>query len=298
VAGIPTLTPDLSLDILRTHLRFATARLKSDANAASYVAGFTAFLPQWTTADQLEMANEDAVTDALAAAVAADAQLDALVDAVNLAINGAKRPSSSNPQQKLYFGSTAPSKFKQPILGSELKDVEQWPALLGQSTVPALKALAAQATTAVQNGNAAATAVSAAIATREGWNNGGQRQALFAAFNGLCATAFGGLKAFALANPNLNLATNYAETFFQHTAPSPYGTTVTEAAAALASAQKKVTIVQKHHDTLAAKEATRASEITAKTKAKAALVTAKAATKAAKTAEKAAEAAASKKVRR
>ena len=181
------------------------------------------------------MANEDAVTDALAAAVAADAALDALVDAVNLAINGAKKPSASNPLQKLYFGSTAPSKFKQPILGSELKDMEQWPALLDQSTVPALKALAAQATTAVQNGTAAATAVSAAIAAREAWNSGGPRKALFDAFNALCATAYGGLKAFALANPNLSLATNYAETFFQHTAPSPYGKTVNEASAKLAS---------------------------------------------------------------
>jgi hypothetical protein len=298
VAGILTLSDDLSLDILRTHLRFATARVKSDPNAASYVAGFTAFLAQWTAADTQDMANEDAVTDALAAAVGADTALDAVVDAVNLAINGAKKPSSSNPLQKLYFGSTAPSKFKQPILGSQLKDMQQWPTLLGQSTVPALKVLAAQATTAVANGTAAATAVSASQTAREAWNSGGPRGALFAAFNALCATAYGGLKAFALANPNLDFATNYAETFFQHTAPSPHGTTVNEAAAALASAQKKVTIVQKHHDALAAKEATRASEITAKAKAKAALVTAKAATKAAKTAQKAAEEAASKKVRK
>jgi hypothetical protein len=298
MAGILTLRYDLSLDILRTHLRFATARLKSDPNAASYVAGFTAFLTQWAAADAQEMANEDAVTDALAAAVGADTALDALVDAVNLAINGAKKPSASNPQQKLYFGGTAPSKFRAPILGNQLKDMQQWPALLGQSTVPALKTLAAQATTAVANGTAAATAVASTQATREAWNNGGPREALFAAFNALCATAHGGLKAFALATPLLGLPTDYAETFFQHTAPSPYGTTVTEAAAALASAQKKVTIVQKHHDTLAAKEATRASEITAKTKAKAALVTAKAATKAAKTAQKAAEEAARKKVRK
>jgi hypothetical protein len=34
VAGILTLTPNLSLTVLRTHLRFATARLKSDPNAA------------------------------------------------------------------------------------------------------------------------------------------------------------------------------------------------------------------------------------------------------------------------
>jgi hypothetical protein len=298
MAGILTLHSDLSLDVLRTHLRFATARTKSDPNAASYVAGFTAFLTQWTAADAAEMANEDAVTDALAAAVAADAQLDELADAVNLAINGAKKPSSSNPQQKLYFGSTAPSKFKQPILGSQLKNMQPWPTLLGQSTVPALKALAAQATTAIANGTAAATAVSAAQTAREAWNTGGPREALFAAFNALCATAHGGLKAFALANPNLGLPTDYAESFFLHTAPSPYGSTVTEAAAALASAQKKVAVAQKHHDTLAAKEATRASELTAKEKAKAALVTAKAATKAAKKAEKAAADAATKKVRK
>jgi hypothetical protein len=298
MAGILTLKDDLSLDVLRTHARFATARVKSDPNAASYVAGFTAFMTQWTAADQQQLANEDAVTDALAAAVAADAALDALADAVNLAINGAKKPSASNPQQKLYFGTTAPSKFKQPILGNQLKSMDQWPALLGQSTVPALKALAAQATTAVQNGTTAATAVSAAIAAREAWNNGGPRKAIFDSFNGLAASTYGALKAFALANPHLGLPTNYAETFFQRSAPSPYGKTVNEASAALARAQKKTAVAQKRHDELAAKAATRAAELTAKAKAKETLETAKAATKAARKAEKAAEEAAGKKVRK
>ncbi len=298
MAGILTLSDDLSLDVLRTHLRFATARLKSDPNAASYVAGFTSFLTQWTAADQQEMANEDAVTDALAAAVTADVELDALVDAVNLVINGAKRPSAQNPQQKLYFGSKAPSKFKQPILGSELEDIEPWPALLGQSTLPALKALAPQATTAVTNGTAAATAVSAAITTRDAWTTGGPRKAVFDAFNALCATANGGLKAFALSNPNLNLGTGYADTFFKHTAPSPYGKTVNEASTALASAQKRAAIAQKHHDALAAKATAKAAAMATQTKAKATLEAAKAATRAARKAQKAAEEAASKKVRK
>ena len=112
----------------------------------------------------------------------------------------------------------------------------------------------------MQSGTAAAAAVDAAIAARDAWTSGGPRKAVFDAFNGLCAAAHGGLKAFALANPHLRLATSYAETFFQHTAPSPYGKTVNEASAALASAQKKATIAQKHHDALAAKAAARAAE--------------------------------------
>ncbi len=117
-------------------------------------------------------------------------------------------------------------------------------------------------------------------------------------FNALCATAYGGLRAFALASPNLGLATNYAETFFQHTAPSPYGTTVNEASAKLAVAQKKATLAQKHHDALAAKAATRAAELAAKQKAEAALEAAKATVRTAKKAAKEAAAAAGKKVRR
>jgi hypothetical protein len=298
MAGILTLSDALSLDVLRTHWRFASARLKSDPNAASYVAGFTTFGTTWATADQQEMALEDAVTDALAAAVAADVQLDALVDAVSVAINGAKRPTAKNPQQKLYFGSTTPAKFKQPILGSELKDIEPWPALLTASTVTALKALATQATTAVQNGTTAAAAVSAAITARDAWTGGGPRKAVFDAFNGLCATAYGGLKAFALANPGLDLGAGYADTFFKHTAPSPYGKTVNEASDALASAQRKTATAQKHHDTLAAKATTKAAEAVAHEKAVAAAEVAKAASKAAKKAAQAAEEAAKKKVRK
>jgi hypothetical protein len=295
VAGILTLTDDLSLRVLRTHLRFATARLKSDPNAASSVAGFTSFATQWAAADAQELALEDAVTDALAAAVTADAQLDALADAVNLAINGAKRPSAKNPQQKLYFGSKAPAKFKQPILGSELKDVEPWPALLTASTVPALKALAAEATTAVQNGTAAASAVSAAITSRDAWTTGGPRKAVFDAFNGLCVAAHASLKTFALANPNLGLGSGYADSFFKHTAASPYGKTVNEAAAAVASAQKKAAAVQKHHDALAAKATAKAADAVAHEKAVAAAATAKEAARAAKKAATAAVEAAKKK---
>ncbi len=298
MAGIPTLSDDLSLDALRTNWRFATARLKSDPNASSYLAAFTAFGPQWATASAEQLALEDAVTDALAGAVAADVQLDVLVDAVNVAINGAKRPSAKNPQQKLYFGSLPPARFKRPILGTELKDVEPWPALLTSSTVPALKALATQATTAVQGGTAAATAVSTAISARDAWTSGGARKAVFDAFNGICATAYGGLKAFALANPNLQLGSGYAESFFKHTAASPYGKTVTEAAAAITRVQKKAATVQKHHDTLAAKAAAKAAEAVAHEKAVAAAETAAVALKAAKKAASAAKDAAKKKVRK
>ena len=163
--------------------------------------------------------------------------------------------------------------------------------------MPALKALAPQATTAAQTGAAAAAAVSAATAARDAWRIG-PRKALFDAYNGLCATAHGGLRAFALANPGLGLATNYAETFFQHTAPSPYGKTVTEAASTVASLQKKQAAAQKHHDTLAAKEVAKAAALAEREKAKVALEAAKAATRAAKKAEKAAEEAAKKKVRK
>lgn len=292
MSGIATLKSDVSLDVLRAHWRFALARIKSDPNAAAYVADFTAFGPTWVAVNQKELTYEDAVDAADAGVVAADASIDALVDKVSVAIFAGKKVAASQPLATLYFGSLTPSKFKRPILGTELQNVQGWPALLAAAPQPALQALAAPMTAAVNAGNAAAKAFSDALVARDGFRLGGDRRKAFDAFNSLCARAYGGLKAFAHDHPELDLPAAYAESFFKGSAGPTHGKTVAETAAAAASAQAKAAKAQAKHDAAlkaaAAKEAALKDREAKKAAAKAAAQAARAAAAAARTAKAAA----------
>ncbi len=290
--GILTLKSTLSLDVLRAHWRFALARIKSDPNAAAYVADFTAFGPTWVTVDQSEMAYEDAVAAADAAVVSADEAIDALVDKVAAAVFGGRKVAPNPALAQLYFGSQTPSQFRRPILGTELQNVQAWPAHLAAATQAGLQALAAPMTAAVSAGNAAAKAFRAALAARDSFRLGGDRQKAFDTFNSLCARAYGGLKAFAHEHPDLSLPSTYAESFFKGGAGPTHGKTVADTAAAATAAQAKAAKAQAKHDAAlkaaAAKEAALQDREAKKSAAKAAAQAAKTAAAAARAAKAAA----------
>ena len=119
---------------------------------------------------------------------------------------------------------------------------------------------------------------------------GGDRQKVFDAFNSLCAKAYGGLKSFAHDHPELDLASDYAESFFKGSAGSTHGQTVAQTATAAAQAQAKAAKAQARHDAAlkaaAAKEAALKDRQQKKDAAKAAAKDAAGAARAAKEAAK------------
>jgi chemotaxis protein histidine kinase CheA len=296
MAGILTLLPINSLAVLRSHWRFALARLKSDPNAAPFVAEFTAFDPVLATAAQTELTLDDGVTDAEALVIAADGGvpgLDVLVNLVVVAIHGAKKPDIQNPLHQLYLGSQNATEFKKPILGTELEKCQTWPQKLAAATQPALVALAPQATDILKTANDAAKTLKDAIAARESFRLGGARQQAFDAFNSMCAKAYGALKSFVHDHPELGLPTGYAESFFKGSARSPHDKSVSVTADLAAKAQAKAAKAQAKADaalkTAADKAAAAADHAEKVAAAKAAKKTAKDAAKAAKAATDAAK---------
>jgi hypothetical protein len=241
MAGISTADDqNESLDTLRSRYRYAHARLKSDPNGAPYVADFAAFGAEWALASQKEADKEDAIIDAEAAAVSADAALDRLVRRVSSAIFGGKKVNASLPLATVYFGGSAPSDFMRPVLGKQLSGMSTWPALLSQATQPSLRALAPEASV-VPVADAAAKALSTAIADRDLFRDGGERKRLFDHFNALCAKAYGGLKALEHSHPELELPPGYAESFFmQGPSPSAQPTTVAAADALIKRLEQKL----------------------------------------------------------
>jgi hypothetical protein len=284
MAGISTADDTTeSLDTLRGRWRYTLSRLKSDLNAAPYVPAFAAFGASWEAADQTEQAREDAVTDAEAVAVSADGGLDWLVRRVSAALFGGKKVDMTLPIAQLYFGGVVPSDFMRPQLGRQLSGMASWPALLSQATQPALLALAPESGV-IATAEAAAKALGAAIAERDLFHNGGERKRLFDELNALCATAYGGLKAFVHSRADLDLPAGYAESFFQQGAATSQPRTLREANALVARLEQKLGRAKATQGDLAEKDVARAAQAKAH---EAALAVKEAATKAEADAKKA-----------
>jgi hypothetical protein len=264
MAGISTADDkNESFDSLRWRWRYSLSRLRSDPHAAPYMSDLEAFGARWTVADQVEMAKEDAVIDAEAAAVTADAALDGLARRVSGALFGGKKVDVTLPAAQPYFGGVAPSDFMRPQLGRQLIGMTAWPALLSKATQPALLALAPEAGAVVPAADAASRALIAAIADRDLFHNGGERKALFDAFNALCATAYGGLKAFVHSHPELDLPAGYAESFFQQGAAAAQPRTLGAANALVARLEQKLGRAKAVQEELAQKGAEREAQVKA-----------------------------------
>lgn len=239
-----------SFDDVRIRWRFLSASVKQDPNAAPHVASVAAFAPTWSATDQKRKALEDALADAEAGAIFHDRLVDALADEIWTAIYGIKKVKTPSPVGKLFFGTANLSKFKRPVLGTELAGAAAWPGHLSQATLPALLALAPKGTMVVADAVAAATQLSTAMSNLDQFVKGGELQAAFDEFNGLGATVHGGLKAFSLAHPELKLGTTYADTFFMHAPRSSQPTTIGAAADLVAQLQHKLGVATKTHEDL------------------------------------------------
>jgi hypothetical protein len=239
-----------SLDDVRVRWRFLSASVKQDPNAAPYVAAVAAYATTWDGIDQKRKSLEDELADAQAAAIFNDRLLDGLADEIWTAIYGTKKVKTPSAVGKLFFGTANLSKFKRPVLGSELAGASAWPAHLAQATLPALLALAPKGAQIVAGAVAAATQLSSAISNLDQFTKGGDLQSAFDAFNAMSATVHAGLKAFSLAHPELKLGTAYADTFFMHAVRSPQPTTVAAAAELVAQLQHKLGVATKLQEDL------------------------------------------------
>jgi hypothetical protein len=277
-----------SLDDLRTRVTYALARAQNDANATTYVATLTTLRTDIKTGSSTEDDLDDNITIAKAGVYAADLGLDAIAEQVSKVINQGNKADPSLPQAKLYFGADTPSKFERPVLGAQLARMHPWPALLAASAVTGLPALAAPATAAVQAGDAAALAFTNAKTARSTFMLGGGKKALFDRWNALAATMFGALGALVHAQPQLNLGSDYAASFFLRgpVAKSQLPETASEAALAVAAKKDELAALEKHQATLAATDLARETEMK---KAEAAILTAETTKKAADEAKVAAK---------
>lgn len=294
MAGIPTLSYSTTLDALREEWLYTQARIQADSRAqpvASKLAGFDATV---ASAIKQEQSLRDAVTQADAQIDAADAVLDALVNQVDAALLGATSKDRTSALYQSFFGGLPPYAFKQPVLGPELDSVAAWPARLLASGNATLSGLSTAVQSAVTSGESAVTGSDKAQQALDDFRSTGPARQLVDALNAARGDAYGALLKLRHDNPQWNVPSGWAESFFQHASRGArQGTTVARAAAAVASLNQRLQKASAHLADLQNKEAARvkqrADKATATAAAKQAAETARAATKAATAARKKAQ---------
>ena len=215
-------TPDgtkVPLEVLRTLLIFLLARLSSDPRAAAFVAPVKALRADWNPVAAKELELEEAVVLAMATVVAADRGLDGVSGLVKIGIHKGKKVDVTLPRHKLFFGTDSPSVFERQRLSPQLIAMQSWPDFLAKSEDQDLVALVPTVTAAIKVGKAAEKALAVAVAARDAFRLGGERNKIFDRFNSLCATTYGALKALVHDHPELGLVSGYAESFF-HRGPA------------------------------------------------------------------------------
>jgi hypothetical protein len=256
------------------------------------------------------MAQETGCSDGIvladAKAVWADRGCNVQLDLLSALIHGGKKPVLTLPKHILYFGNQSPSDARAPTLGPQLELQSKWPDLLVKETDQPYLDLLPGVSDAVTVGLAAKKGTIDARTTNATFRLTGARAQIFDDYNGLAASTFGAMSAFALAHPELNLPSDWAYGCFKHVTRDPGPQTVEEIDAARAKLKEQSDkLLAKREELVAeaqalataqANMATAAANLaTAKAAKDAADKAAKEAEKAAKEAEKAAKAAKKKK---
>ncbi|MFO0573300.1 MAG: hypothetical protein U1A78_04840 [Polyangia bacterium] len=151
----PSLDSNMSLTLLRRHVRFTIARLRTRSWGKSWLALFEAEQKNLDTALQAEARLSDAVEDAEADLDAADAALDSLVRHLGLVVKQLYRGKDRDDMLQTLFGPASPSRFAEPLLGEQLDAMAKWPEVLKGLSYPSMSDQAPKVEAAVKQARAA-----------------------------------------------------------------------------------------------------------------------------------------------
>jgi hypothetical protein len=186
-------------------------------------------------------------------------------------------PTKKQLRKKLLKGKS-PSRLKRPVLGRQLDDMTDWAKTLADCAVPALVALAPEADTRHQDGEAAAAVRDAAVAAARNFRDVGARKQYIDKLNAERKSAEGALAKLPFQNPAL--AQDFSEGFFLREAPrDEEEETIDELKASIVAlenqlAEEKVRLAQKERE---AAEAAMAAQAASEADAEAAALEAQAA---------------------
>ena len=138
----PSLKSNLSLLLLRRHVRYTMARIRTRAWGKTWLALFESEQKNIDTALQAETRLSDAVEDAEAAIDTIDDVLNGVALQAGSLVKLRYRGKQRDDVMAALFGSLYPSEFAKPMLGEQLEAMAKWTEIFKTLTVSALSDLA------------------------------------------------------------------------------------------------------------------------------------------------------------
>ena len=160
----PSLKSNLSLLLLRRHVRYTMARIRTRAWGKTWLALFESEQKNIDTALQAETRLSDAVEDAEAAIDTIDDVLNGVALQAGSLVKLRYRGKQRDDVMAALFGSLYPSEFAKPMLGEQLEAMAKWTEIFKTLTVSALSDLAPKVEAAVKQAEAALEVLSKAEA--------------------------------------------------------------------------------------------------------------------------------------
>lgn len=175
MTSAPSLDSQMSLPLLRRHVRYTMARIRTRAWGKTWLTLFEAELKNLDTALLAEAKLSDAVEDLGADVDAADMALDAAARYVGQLVRQVYHGKDRDDMLQALFGPLYPSDFVRPLLGDQLEAMAKWPELLKALPHPAMSNQAPKIDAVVKQADAALGALNKAEAPLLAFRTGVQQ---------------------------------------------------------------------------------------------------------------------------
>ena len=251
--SVRTLRYDTGLFTLLRELLYSLAQMGEEPLATPHVPKLQAHRDQWQAVLIEEIGLIEQLAKAQAAVDRADGGLDRFVNRASHAVAEHTVGAAQRQLRKALFKGKAPSRFRRPVLGRQLMEMADWSAILAESGVPALEAMAAEAGALVAAGNAADTLRTAAQSANRTFRDVGARKQYIDAVNASRREIEGALAKLPFETPSL--AQDFAEGFFYKEAPREEDETIDDVRAAIDELTAQLAARQAQLSALEAEEA-------------------------------------------
>ncbi|HRI70055.1 MAG TPA: hypothetical protein PK156_37755 [Polyangium sp.] len=202
----------LGLFSLLREIQYTTNQCANEPLADAYLAIFQAHRAEWQSILLEEIAILDKVIQAQAVVDKADQALNQFTGRVSHVVDEYSDGPTRKQLRTSLFKNKALSKFRRPVLGGQLHDMRDWNAVLSQSSIGALSALAPEAERLVVAGYAAAEERDAAQLANRHFRDVGPRKQFIDKLNATRKEMHGALAKLPFQRPDL--PSDFADGFF------------------------------------------------------------------------------------
>jgi hypothetical protein len=214
-----------------SEILYSLVQTEVEPLAAAYTPTFETQRAKWQTILLQEIALIEAMTRAQAAVDKADRTLDRFVDK---AFNAVEEHTTGETRKRLLkslLKGQPRSRFRRPVLGRQLRNMEDWAETLKKCGVPALAALADEAAALWTAGQKAEQLLTGAKNANRDFRNVGERKQFVDGLNADRKEIDGALAKLPFQNPAL--PQDFNEWFFLSEAPRDDQETVEDVSAAI-----------------------------------------------------------------